>query len=118
MRVLLRVSTGMLAFGLVTAQAQIVNPVNPSAAPPDGPIAAPPPPADTDNEVLPRLMDDTAEYCEELRIDIAQIRATRREIPPDAAMLTREGERMCRIGHIRPGIYRLRTALMMLRQGG
>jgi len=36
-------------------------------------------------------------------------------MPSDAAMLAREGERLCRIGHFRPGIFRLRTALMILR---
>ena len=72
---------------------------------------------DTIPDVTPKIMNDTAEYCEELRGDIARIRATRGQIPPEAAMLSREGERMCKIGHIRPGIYRLRTALMILRNG-
>ena len=103
MTIILRMSTLMLAAGLVAAQAQ---PADPPA----------PPPADAIPDIVPRVMNDTAAYCEELRGDIARIRATRGQIPPEAAMLSHEGERMCKIGHIRPGIYRLRTALMILRR--
>ena len=108
MTIILRMSTLMLATGLVAAQAQPVDPPVPSSVPRT---------LDTIPDVTPKIMNDTAEYCEELRGDIARIRATRGQIPPEAAMLSREGERMCKIGHIRPGIYRLRTALMILRHG-
>jgi hypothetical protein len=64
---------------------------------------------------MPRILNDTREYCDVLRQDIAQIRTRMGEIPSAPAMLVREGERMCQMGHFRPGIYRLRTALMMLR---
>lgn len=64
---------------------------------------------------MPRYMPDTLEYCSVLRADIARIQARRGVLPAVVVMLTREGEQMCSIGHIKPGIYRLRTALMMLR---
>jgi hypothetical protein len=64
---------------------------------------------------MPRSLNDTGEFCEVLRQDIARIRATRGELPEEPAMLAREGERLCKMGHFRPGIYRLRSALMMLR---
>jgi hypothetical protein len=65
--------------------------------------------------MVPRYMPDTPEYCDALRANIARIQARRGDLPPDAEMLAREGEAMCRMGHFRPGIFRLRTALMMLR---
>lgn len=72
---------------------------------------------DAEPQAMPRIMNDTEAYCAELREDIARIRARRKSVSDDVALLTREGERMCLIGHIRPGIYRLRTALKLLRHG-
>jgi hypothetical protein len=66
-------------------------------------------------EPMPRILNDTPEYCLELRHDIDAIRNRRGEIPAEPALLVREGERLCQMGHFRPGIYRLRSALMMLR---
>ena len=68
-----------------------------------------------DPEKMPRILNDTREFCDVLRLDIARIRSKRGDIPAEPAMLAREGERMCLMGHFRPGIYRLRSALMMLR---
>lgn len=107
-----------MAMGLMGARAQVVDPVRPPSerlltaeASPGAPPGPPP-----SSQEMPRILNDSVEYCDELRDDIARIRARRGGIPDAVAMLTREGERMCRIGHIRPGIYRLRTALMMLRR--
>lgn len=66
-------------------------------------------------DAMPHITNDTREYCEELRHDIARIRGRLGELPAKPAMLAREGARLCQIGHFRPGIYRLRSALMMLR---
>lgn len=71
--------------------------------------------ASADQDKMPRITNDTREYCDELRHAIARIRVRRGELPPEPALLAREGERMCQMGHFRPGIYRLRSALMMLR---
>ncbi len=65
---------------------------------------------------MPRILNDTQEYCQELRDEIGKIRAERGDLSPEPALLAGEGERMCQLGHFRPGIYRLRSALLMLRQ--
>jgi hypothetical protein len=36
-------------------------------------------------------------------------------VPDEVRMLGREGRKMCREGHIRPGILRIRRALLILR---
>lgn len=107
MKLLIRTSFGLLAMGLMAAQAQ-VNPV-----PPPAPQA---PDADTSATGMPRILNETPQFCARLEGDIARLRASRGDISAEAATLTREGARMCRIGHYRPGIYRLRTALMLLRR--
>jgi len=63
----------------------------------------------------PRFMNDTAEYCEELVEDIDRLRLRIVMVPGNVEMLVAEGQRLCDIGHFRPGITRLRTALMILR---
>ena len=73
---------------------------------------APPPPGPMQT---PRFMSDTAEYCEELAEDIARLRQRIVMVPGDVDMLAADGQRLCEIGHYRPGITRLRTALMILR---
>jgi hypothetical protein len=117
---LLRLSSMILAFAVVSAQAQILDPLDtgPMTLPPSQqrpamrPGPYPPPP----QQGVPRMLDDTPEYCAELRDDITRVRMHRGGLPPDVAALASEGEQLCQIGHIRPGVYRLRTALMMLRQ--
>ena len=64
----------------------------------------------------PRLLNDTPEYCAELRDSIDRVRLRAHIVPADAMMLADEGARLCSIGHFRPGIMRLRTALMILRR--
>lgn len=63
----------------------------------------------------PRFLNDTPEYCEELLEDINRARQRVATFPPNADMLAAEGQHLCEIGHYRPGITRLRTALMILR---
>ena len=117
---LLRLSPVFLAFAVVSAQAQILDPLDtgPMTLPPTQPSQMmrpapyPPPP----QLGVPRMLDDTPEYCAELREDITRVRLHRGGLPPDVAALAREGAQLCDIGHIRPGVYRLRTALMLLRQ--
>lgn len=93
-----------IVIGLVVVEAHAQRPD------PDGtPFSRP-----GDDE--PRILNDTRAYCEELRDEIARIRKAGGAVPAEALALAREGERMCLIGHIRPGIYRLRSALMMMRQ--
>jgi hypothetical protein len=112
---LLRLSSVFMALGLMSTQAQPLDQMDtaPWTLPPHP--GQPPPPPPPGMQEMPRIMNDTPEYCDELRNDIIRLRARRSEMPPDAAMLAREGERLCRIGHFRPGIFRLRTALMILR---
>ena len=87
--------------------------VQPSAPP--WMFAPGPQPAPYEPMVTPRLLNDTPEYCDELLSDIANLRPHTPNVPPAVDTLAAEGERLCQIGHFRPGIMRLRTALMMLR---
>ncbi len=82
-----------------------------------GGLPPPPPPAPYGaNLETPRLLNDTPEYCAELRASVERGRMRAHVVPPDVAMLVEEGTRLCSIGHFRPGIMRLRTALMILRK--
>jgi hypothetical protein len=61
----------------------------------------------------PRSTTDTFEYCDHL------VKRFGAEIPsrsrhPRAIVLANEGQRLCLQGHTRPGILRLRRALMLL----
>jgi hypothetical protein len=78
-------------------------------------IGPPPPPPPNPPMQTPRFMDDTEAYCEELLGDIQRYRQRVATIPPEAESLAAEGQHLCDIGHFRPGITRLRTALMILR---
>lgn len=117
---LLRLSSLLLAFAVVGAQAQILDPLDtgPMTLPPSQhpELSRPGPLPPQPQQGVPRMMDDTPEYCAELRDDITRVRLRRGGLPPDVAALASEGEQLCQIGHIRPGVYRLRTALMLLRQ--
>ncbi len=120
MGLFLRAGYMVLVMGFVDAQAQVADPmVQPQGAPLLGQAAQQ---GDTDEfprrpPPMPRILNDTLEYCIELSRDIARLRDRSGATSTHVALLTQEGERMCRIGHIRPGIYRLRIALMLLRQG-
>ena len=78
-------------------------------------LAPPEPPTPYPPMQTPRFLNDTPEYCAELLGDIERYRQRVATLPPNAEMLAAEGQRQCEIGHFRPGITRLRTALMILR---
>lgn len=64
----------------------------------------------------PRVITNTREYCEELSARAGQLRQARRFPLAEADMLAAEGDRLCAQGQIRPGIMRLRRAIMLLRE--
>ena len=64
-----------------------------------------------------RVTSDTPEFCDHLA---RQVRREVRQrggapVPDEVSMLEQEGSRMCREGHVRPGILRIRQALMILK---
>jgi hypothetical protein len=63
----------------------------------------------------PRSMTDTVEYCDHLARRFAAAAPNR---PPHlhAATMAADGNKLCQQGHMRPGILRLRRALLMLDQ--
>jgi len=71
--------------------------------------------AETSRNDLPRVITHTREYCEELSTRAMQLRLARGEAPAEADLLAAEGDRLCAHGQIRPGIMRLRRAIMLLR---
>jgi len=111
----------LLVFLSAAADGQSFDPdpgaLHPMPEPWVGGIAPPPPVEDAPMQT-PRLLNDTPEYCAELLESIDKIRMRINTIPPQATMLAEEGQRLCQIGHFRPGIVRLRTALMLLRHSG
>lgn len=64
-----------------------------------------------------RVTSDSPEFCaqlvDQLHHDVRTHQPT--PVPEEVRMLGQEGNRMCREGHIRPGILRIRRALMLLR---
>jgi hypothetical protein len=61
-----------------------------------------------------RVTTDTPEYCAHLLSRIGRVRARVEEPAQRADTLTAEGRRLCAHGHVRPGIARLRRALLLL----
>ena len=61
-----------------------------------------------------RVTTDTPEYCAHLLRRIGQVRAEVGGPARRADILTAEGRYMCANGHVRPGIARLRRALLLL----
>jgi hypothetical protein len=60
---------------------------------------------------------DTPEYCHRLIARISELVGEEPQAPPlTVSSLSNEGERLCEEGHTRPGILRLRRALMLLEQ--
>jgi hypothetical protein len=124
---------GMTAFGRIGALASLLAVVSsgsgaqgfgpdrgalrPVPQPWDGAMPPSPPPSYGARMETPRLLNDTPEYCAELLNAIGATRLNVRVVPPDVDVLAEEGQRLCQIGHFRPGIMRLRTALMILRRG-
>ncbi len=64
---------------------------------------------------IPRVITHTRAYCEELSARAGQLRLARGAVPAEADLLAAEGDRLCAHGQIRPGIMRLRRAIMLLR---
>lgn len=63
------------------------------------------------------ITSDTPEYCEKLFDRISEVlRTTAEPAPVMVASLSTEGHQLCTEGLTRPGILRLRRALMLLRQ--
>lgn len=62
-----------------------------------------------------RVTTHTREHCAELAVHATRLRQTRPGPHREADVLAREGERLCEHGQIRPGIIRLRRAIMLLR---
>jgi len=61
-----------------------------------------------------RVMSSTAEYCQQLVQRVTELRLRRITVPVDVVLLQRDGERLCEMGHVRPGITRLRMAMLRL----
>ncbi len=64
-----------------------------------------------------RVTSDSRQYCAQLADTLErEVQAYPPEPDLEAVrVLGRDGERMCREGHVRPGILRIRKALLMLR---
>ena len=65
-------------------------------------------------EVL-RVITGTKEYCDQLSTRVVALRRQRTSKLTEADLLAGEGDRLCASGQIRPGIMRLRRAIMLLR---
>jgi hypothetical protein len=70
---------------------------------------------DSPKEETLRVLSYTPEHCRELALRASALRARARAPHPQAALLASEGERLCAHGHYRPGIVRLRRAVLLLR---
>jgi len=66
---------------------------------------------------VPRVITHTRDYCEALSARAGELRQARGSTPAEAVLLAAEGDRLCAQGQIRPGIMRLRRAIMLLREG-
>ncbi len=62
-----------------------------------------------------RVLTHTLEHCRELAHRAAALRAQAAAPNAEANLLASEGERLCTHGQLRPGIIRLRRAVMLLR---
>jgi hypothetical protein len=64
------------------------------------------------------ITTDTPEYCQKLFDRIREALRTATEPPPSTVgSLSTEGQHLCDEGLTRPGILRLRRALLLLREG-
>ena len=65
-----------------------------------------------------RVTSDSPEFCAQLadmlRREVHAHQPT--PVPEEVRMLQQEGTKMCREGHVRPGILRIRRALLILRE--
>jgi len=65
-----------------------------------------------------RVITHTREYCDQLSARAVELRRLRATPLAQAELLAIEGDRLCAQGQIRPGIMRLRRAIMLLRGQG
>lgn len=93
-------AAGCLCFSVSVAAAQGIWPEN-GFWPERAPYSA-------------RVTTDTPEYCAHLLSRIDQMRARVEEPAQRVDILAAQGRRLCASGHIRPGIARLRRALLLL----
>ena len=63
------------------------------------------------------MTSDSPEFCAQLADQVAQEAREHRPaaVPDEVATLGHEGRKMCREGHVRAGIMRLRRAMQLLR---
>jgi hypothetical protein len=61
-----------------------------------------------------RVMSDTLQYCHQLAGEVNREMVQRVRVPVGVEMLSSEGQRLCAMGHLRPGIARLRMAMRRL----
>ena len=74
-----------------------------------------PPPGTPQPGARPLINPFTPEYCWRLSAEVSEAQRAMAGLPADVAMLAFEGRKMCERGHFRPGVLRLRHALMLLR---
>ena len=70
--------------------------------------------ADAPSEPV-RVITHTRQYCEELSLRATGLHQKAAAALEEARLLTAEGDRLCGQGQFRPGIIRLRRAIMLLR---
>jgi hypothetical protein len=103
-----------------TARAQPAAPTPPEPQPaepqPAGPQSPGPQSSDTDEPVT-RVTSDSPEFCAQLAHQLRDEERARRPatVSDEVRMLGQEGRKMCHEGHVRPGILRIRRALLLLK---
>ncbi|MCC6716444.1 MAG: hypothetical protein IT555_01035 [Acetobacteraceae bacterium] len=98
---MLLAATAALVLGVRAGAAQSAAP---SAADRGGPQSEP-----------LRIITYTREHCGELSRRADELMQRRPRVTPESVELRDEGKRLCAEGQIRPGIIRLRRAIMLLR---
>ena len=66
-----------------------------------------------DSDEATIVTSDTATYC----VELAEELESRADAPERALNLGMEGRELCTQGHVRAGIFRVRRAWVLLRQG-
>jgi hypothetical protein len=64
------------------------------------------------------VITNTRAYCNELSARAGELRRHIDAPSEEALLIAAEGDRLCAQGQIRPGIMRLRRAIMLLREQG
>jgi len=73
----------------------------------------------TDSDVpATRVTSDSPEFCAQLADMLRQEERAHQPapVPEEVRVLEQEGTKMCSEGHVRPGILRIRRALLILRE--